>query len=77
MVNDEDPHMGPKEVSRCPSGVATEAAEEAVGDLHSTSPAPAGLTDTKLAAATLVRGPEEEELPRGKRQQLLLPLASR
>lgn len=76
MVN-EDPHIGPKKVPQGPSSVTTEAAEEAVSDLHRTSPAPADPTDTKPAAAILTGGPEEEKLPREQRQQLLLPSPSR
>lgn len=49
MVNDEEAHISPKEVPRCPRG-----SRRGISDLHSTSPAPAGPTHTKLAAATLL-----------------------
>ncbi|XP_027528442.1 uncharacterized protein LOC113961937, partial [Neopelma chrysocephalum] len=60
-VNEGVPGTSPQQPPSCPSTVGTEAAAQAAGELPSTSPAPAGATDSEAAGAELARAAEEEE----------------
>ncbi|XP_061204526.1 uncharacterized protein LOC133209759 [Neopsephotus bourkii] len=57
----QDTHADPQERFSCPTSMGMDATGEAAGDSQSTSPVPAGPTDTKLAASTLPGAAEEEE----------------
>ncbi|KAJ7419042.1 hypothetical protein WISP_56491 [Willisornis vidua] len=56
-----EPETGSQEGPKCACSMCREAAEQAVTDLHSPSPAPVGPMDTQAAAEKIHPAPEAEE----------------